>query len=96
MDIEFDESYTARGTFIQRLSAEPRVPKHEGMQYVSEANAEVHYMLLGILLRPLHLPVPAASPSQQDVPMTEQERVLATIPAFPTRVLSKPRKISNR
>ena len=44
MDIEFDESYTARGTFIQRLSAEPRVPKLEGMQYVSEATAEVHYI----------------------------------------------------
>ena len=46
------------------------------MQYVSEATAEGHYMLLGILLRPLHLPVPAASTIQQDVPMTEQERVL--------------------
>ena len=36
----------------------------------------MHYMLLGILLRPLHLPVPDASPIQQDAPMTERGRVL--------------------
>ena len=42
IDIEFDESYNAHGTFVQRLSAEPRIPKPEGMQYVPETNAEVH------------------------------------------------------
>ena len=57
IDIEFDESYNAHGTFVQRLSEEPRIPKPQGMQYVPETNPEVHYMLLGILLRPLRLPV---------------------------------------
>ena len=69
IDIEFDESYKAHGTFVQRLSAEPRIPKPEGMQYVPETNAEVHYMLLGILLRPLRLP-------EADLSVTQPERML--------------------
>ncbi len=39
------------------------------MQYVPEASAEMHHMLSGILLRPLHLP-------EADASMTEPERML--------------------
>ena len=56
VDIEFDDSYPSRATFVQRLSVEPRVPMLEGMQFVSEANAESHYMLQAILFRPVYLP----------------------------------------
>ena len=56
IDIPFDGSYPAAASFIQRIASEPRVPKPEGMQYISEAHSEMHYMLLNILLRPLFLP----------------------------------------
>ena len=55
VDIPFDESYPARMTWVQRLSSEPRVPKVEGMQFVSEADMETHCMLKAVLLRPLYL-----------------------------------------
>ena len=73
IDIEFDDSYKAHGTFVQCLSAEPRIPKPEGMQYVPETNAEVHYMLLGILLRPVRLP-------EVDLEVTQPERMLQADP----------------
>ena len=45
VEIEFDDTYPSRGNFMQRLAVEPRVPMLEGMQFVSETNAETHYML---------------------------------------------------
>ena len=43
---------------MQRLTQEPRVLMIEGMQFVPETNAEVHYMLQAVLFRPVLLPPP--------------------------------------
>ena len=38
VDIPFDSTYSAATSFFQRIASEPRVPKPEGMQYISEAH----------------------------------------------------------
>ena len=55
VDIPFDESYPARTTWVQRLASEPRVPRVEGMQFVGEADREMHFMSKAVLLRPVYL-----------------------------------------
>ena len=71
VDIAFDVSYAPSATFVQRLAVEPRVPKLEGVQFVSEADAEKHNMVLALLLRPLYLP-----PCEDFV--SQSARILAT------------------
>ena len=56
VEIDFDEHYPSRESFVQRLTTEPRVPMIEGMQFVSDSNPEVHYMLLSLLFRPIYVP----------------------------------------
>ena len=57
VDIPFDSSYSAARNWTQRLAADPRIPKPDGFQFVSaESNAETHYLMKSILLRPVHLP----------------------------------------
>ena len=56
IEMEFDESYPSRQTFIQRLAVEPRVPMIEGMQFISDKDPETHHMLLSLLFRLLSLP----------------------------------------
>ena len=57
VDIAFDSSYSAARNWTQRLAAEPRIPKPDGFQFVSEeSNREMHYLMKSVLLRPVHLP----------------------------------------
>ena len=57
VDIPFDSSYTAARSWTQRLAAEPRVPKPDGFQFVSEdSNVETHHLMKSVLLRPVYLP----------------------------------------
>ncbi|CAK0895070.1 unnamed protein product, partial [Prorocentrum cordatum] len=57
VDIAFDSSYSAARNWTQRLAVEPRIPKPDGFQFVSvESNAETHYLMKSVLLRPVHLP----------------------------------------
>ena len=65
VEIEFDAAYPSRDSFTQRLAWEPRVPMVEGMQFVSDSNPEVHYMLQAILFRPIYLPPAAEDESKQ-------------------------------
>ena len=55
VDIPFQQDYMMGKTWIQRLAREPRVPRIEGMKFHSEANAEMHYLLKSLLLRPIHI-----------------------------------------
>ena len=58
VDIPFDSSYSAARNYTQRLAAEPRIPKPDGYQFVSEdSNAETHYLMKSVLLKPVRLPV---------------------------------------
>jgi len=67
VDIPFHEDYMLGKTWIQRLSREPRVPRIEGMKFHSEANAEMHYLLKSLLLRPIHiLPEGISNAEEQD------------------------------
>ena len=66
VELEFDEGYPSRETFKQRLAVEPRVPMIEGMQFISETNAEAHYMLQSILFRPVFLPSPAEDEARSE------------------------------
>ena len=54
IDIPFDEDYVLGKTWVQRLSREERVPRIEGMKFHAEANAEMHYLMKSVLLRPIH------------------------------------------
>ena len=56
IEIPFHESYATARTWIQRIAREPRVPKPEGYNFVTDADAEMHYLLKAILLRPVYLP----------------------------------------
>ena len=56
IEIQFHESYAAARTWTQRIAKEPRVPKPEGYKFVTDADAEMHYLLKAILLRPIYLP----------------------------------------
>ena len=56
IETPFHESYAAARTWTQRIAKEPRVPKPEGYRFVTEADAEMHYLLKAILLRPVYLP----------------------------------------
>ena len=57
IDIPFDPSYAAARNWTQRLATEPRIPKVEGFQFVSAgSNAETHYLMKSVLLRPVFLP----------------------------------------
>jgi hypothetical protein len=80
VDIPFDPSHPACATFVQRLSREPRVPKLGGMQFVSDANAEVHYRFLPILLRPLNLAPLAECSSRQDRYVTTYKQLCTAPP----------------
>ena len=55
VDIPFDDSYPSRTTWVRRLASEPRVPRVEGMQFVSEADREMHFISKAVLLRPVYL-----------------------------------------
>ena len=58
INIAFDSSYSAAKNWVQRIAAEPRVPKVSGFQFVAESsNAETHFLMKSILLRPLDLPI---------------------------------------
>ena len=80
VDIEFDDTYPSRSTFMQRLAVEPRVPMLEGMQFVSEANAEAHYMLQAVLFRPVYLP-PEEVNESRNVRLEKAYLALCTAPA---------------
>ena len=51
VEMEFEETYPSRHTFVQRLAVEPRVPMVEGMQFVSDKDPETHAMLQSLLFR---------------------------------------------
>ena len=54
VDIPFDDAYPHRHAFAQRISAEPRIPRPEGMQFVAASqDPERHYTLKSLLLQPL-------------------------------------------
>ena len=44
VEIEFDDAYPSKNTFVQRLAMEPRVPMLDGMQFIPVTNAEPHYI----------------------------------------------------
>ena len=55
----FDEAYHLKSAYVQRIAAEPRVPRIDGCQLFcidSEAEREQGYKLLSLLLRPWRLP----------------------------------------
>ena len=79
VEIEFDESYPSRDTFVQRLTQEPRVPMIEGMQFVPETNAEVHCMLQSALFRPVFLP-PPEDDETRDLRLLSAYKQLCTAP----------------
>jgi hypothetical protein len=54
-DIPFDDSYVAGKTWVQRLALEPRIPKVEGFQFVTDVDPEMHFLLKAVLLRPIYL-----------------------------------------
>ena len=59
MTIPFDDGYTLKNAYVQRIAAEPRVPRVDGCQIFctdSESERESAYKLLSVLLRPLRLP----------------------------------------
>ena len=50
----FDDTYPHRHSFTQRVSAELRVPRPEGMQFVAASqDPERHFLLKNVLLQPL-------------------------------------------
>ena len=55
VDVPFDETYTAARTWVQRIAVEPRIPKPEGMQFVSRADTEMHFLTKQVLLRPIYI-----------------------------------------
>ena len=55
----FDDAYPLKSAYVQRIAAEPRVPRIDGCQLFcidSEAEREQGYKLLSLLLRPWQLP----------------------------------------
>ena len=55
----FDDAYPLKSAYVQRIAAEPRVPRTDGCQLFcidSEAEREQGYKLLSLLLRPWQLP----------------------------------------
>ena len=40
---------------MQRIAEEPRVPKIDGMQFITDADPERHYLDKSVLLRPVYL-----------------------------------------
>ena len=55
----FDDAYPLKCSYVQRIAAEPRVPRIDGCQLFcidSEAEREQGYKLLSLLLRPWQLP----------------------------------------
>ena len=57
MDIPFDATYPGANTWAQRIATELRVPRPDGVQFVTDAQGpESNHMLKSILLRPLHMP----------------------------------------
>lgn len=56
VDIPFDDSYIAGRTWVQRLALEPRLPKVEGLQFITDVDPEMHFLLKAVLLRPVYLP----------------------------------------
>ena len=70
VDMPFDDSYVAGRTWVQRLALEPRIPKVEGFQFVTDVDPEMHFLLKAVLLRPIYL-----GPAVEDDD-TKQVRVL--------------------
>ena len=78
IEIPFDETYAVANTWAQRISREPRVPKPEGYRFVTAVDAEMHYLLKAILLRPVYLPL------RQDIDETKQMLLLRAYRALCT------------
>ena len=56
VDFDFEPTYPGASTWTQRIATEPRVPRPEGFQFVSESqDPETHFMLKSVLLQPLFL-----------------------------------------
>ena len=55
LEIPFEESYVAGKTWVQRIAIEPRIPKVEGFQFVTDVDPEMHFLLKSVLLRPIQL-----------------------------------------
>jgi len=55
LEIPFDESYVAGRTWVQRIAIEPRIPKVEGFQFITDVDPEMHFLLKSVLLRPILL-----------------------------------------
>ena len=56
IEISFQETYAAARTWTQRIAKEPRVPKPEGYKFITDTDAEMHYLLKAILFRPSYIP----------------------------------------
>ncbi len=80
VEIPFHESYAAAKTWIQRIAKEPRVPKPEGYRFITDADAEMHYLLKAILLRPIYLPDRMESDESKQMMLLRAYRDLCTPP----------------
>ena len=80
IEIPFHESYATARTWIQRIASEPRVPKPEGYRFVTDADAEMHYLLKAILLRPVYLPERQGADETNRMLLLRAYRVLCTPP----------------
>jgi hypothetical protein len=73
LDTPFDDSLVAGRTWVRRLALEPRIPKVEGPQFVTDVDPEMHFLLKAVLLRPIYL-----GPAVEDDD-TKQVRVLRAV-----------------
>ena len=80
IEIPFHESSAAARTWTQRIAKEPRVPKPEGYKFVTDADAEMHYLLKAILLRPIYLPDQLEDDETKQMLLLRAFRDLCTAP----------------
>ena len=76
--VPFDPRYAAARTWVQRILLEPRVPKPEGYRFMTDADAEMHYMLKAILLRPVYLSPSSEEPETKEMLLLRAYRALCT------------------
>ena len=80
VDIPFDESYIAGRTWVQRLALEPRLAKVEGLQFITDVDPEMHFLLKSVLLRPVYLPLPSDDSDTQNLRILRGYQKLCTAP----------------
>ena len=80
IEIPFHETYAAARTWTQRIAREPRVPKPEGYRFITDVDAEMHYLLKAILLRPIYLPEQPEDDETKQMLLLRAYRDLCTPP----------------